>query len=246
MRKPLILLSASHDITREGHQEIVLLNQNYALAVRAGGGCPLLALDAACAQDYALRADGLVLTGGWVSDPENLADGVVNQKELNETVRNPYDFALYQAFRDAKKPILGICQGLLAINMGQGGSLGYDLPQAFSTEHSNGISHPVFTVQDSMVERLYGPSFLVNSHHSWYVKELGHDLRITAKSPEGIPEAIEHDTLPIYGVQWHPERMRGETKNPPKGPDMTDLFRYFVKQCRTYGSGSAGKEERHV
>ena len=39
---------------------------------------------------------------------------------------------------------------------------------------------------------------------------MGEGLKVSAMWTEGFPlvmEAVEHKTLPIIGVQWHPERM---------------------------------------
>ncbi len=44
-------------------------------------------------------------------------------------------------------------------------------------------------------------------------------------------EAIEHETLPIYCFQFHPERMRGDVPDPPFGPDSTPLFKWFGDKC---------------
>jgi len=57
---------------------------------------------------------------------------------------------------------------------------------------------------DSIVGRLFGAEFMTNSHHRDGITEAGSDILITAKSADGIPEAIEHRTLPCFGVQWHP------------------------------------------
>ncbi|MFC4596842.1 gamma-glutamyl-gamma-aminobutyrate hydrolase family protein [Cohnella hongkongensis] len=233
-KKPLILMSASHDINpRHGGQQYVL-NKNYALAVAAGGGIPLLASGERDYDSYAELADGLVLTGGWLLHPDNYAFGhckAGDQETFNDEVRNPYDQKLYQAFKKAGKPVLGICQGLLAINIGQGGANSFDLPGEIGTEHGAGIGHRIKAEQGSIVESLFGPSLTVNSHHTHYIRKLGDDLRVTAFSDDGVPEAIEHVDLPVFGTQWHPERMRGEMPNPPDGPDMTRLFSYFVEQC---------------
>ncbi len=233
-KKPVIMISAAHDIDPVRHCEQYVLNKTYSLAVIAGGGIPVLPVDPALADEYVKIADGLVLTGGWPIHPANISSGAVTKEEqakYMKEVRDPYDLKLYWAFRDAGKPIMGICRGHQMINIGQGGDLIYDLPGVFGTEHREGISHMIKTEPGSIVARLYGEEFLINSHHSYYVNKLGEGIKITAWSPEGVPEALEHETLPIFGLQWHPERMRGEMANPPKGPDMTKLFQYFANLC---------------
>lgn len=46
-------------------------------------------------------------------------------------------------------------------------------------------------------------------------------------------EALEHKTLPVLGVQWHPERMTGDQRMDREGPDMGCLFQRFVQLCST-------------
>lgn len=41
----------------------------------------------------------------------------------------------------------------------------------------------------------------------------------------------QHQTLPIIAVQWHPERMTGDHRYNPEGPDMNLLFEHFVHAC---------------
>jgi tRNA A22 N-methylase len=60
---------------------------------------------------------------------------------------------------------------------------------------------------------------------------LGDGLAIDSRCPlDGVIEAFHHTSLPIYAVQWHPERMclaheRSDTVN------GLDLFRFFCGIC---------------
>ncbi len=233
-KKPVIMISAAHDMDPVLHCEQYVLNKTYSLAVIAGGGIPILPVSQGTAEQCAEFADGLVLTGGWGVHPDNFISGEYtksDQAKYIKEVRDPYDLELYWAFRDAGKPILGICRGHQMINIGEGGDLIYDIPGVYGVEHAEGISHRVKAEPDSLLAQLFGENFMVNSHHRYYVNQLGDDLKITAYSEEGIPEALEHKTLPIFGLQWHPERQRGETPNAAKGPDMTKLFAHFIGLC---------------
>lgn len=240
--KPVILISAAHDIDPVSHREQYALNKTYALAVVASGGIPTLPVSETSYEEYAQLADGLILTGGWPIHPDNISSGAytpADQDRFFKEKRDPYDLNLYWAFRKAGKPVVGICRGHQMINIGQGGNLNYKISETFKSEHSEGISHEVRVEDGSLLAELYGEKFIVNSHHGYCTDKLGDDLKITAWSSEGIPEALEHETLPIYGFQWHPERMRGETPNPPKGPDMTKMFKYFVDLCLNIRSEKA-------
>jgi putative glutamine amidotransferase len=55
-------------------------------------------------------------------------------------------------------------------------------------------------------------------------------MLVSAVSTDGVIEAIEHTSRPIFGVQWHPERMIGEECETL--PNMLPLFRHFIDLCK--------------
>ena len=55
-------------------------------------------------------------------------------------------------------------------------------------------------------------------------------LAVAARSGE-IVEAIEHRSMPVAAVQYHPERMTGRERFAEHGPDTAPLFAWFVQQC---------------
>ena len=70
----------------------------------------------------------------------------------------------------------------------------------------------------------------MNSRHPQGLGRLGQGLRGTAWSEDGVAEAVEHQTLPLISVQFHPERMTGALAR----PDTVDggaLFRVFLGLC---------------
>jgi len=72
---------------------------------------------------------------------------------------------------------------------------------------------------------MFGPKIMVNSRHHQSIKTIGKDLIITARAPDGVIEAAQHQTLPMDLVQWHPELMLR------KNDDMLCLFESFIKRC---------------
>ena len=50
--------------------------------------------------------------------------------------------------------------------------------------------------------------YTVNSFHGQSIETIGKDMEVVARDLDGNIEAIKHNTLPIYGVVWHPERMK--------------------------------------
>jgi putative glutamine amidotransferase len=62
---------------------------------------------------------------------------------------------------------------------------------------------------DSILGKAIGKSeILANTRHKQAINKVGRDLRVTAHAPDGIVEAIEDPSLPLFlAVQWHPENL---------------------------------------
>lgn len=192
---------------------------NYITAVRkaggeaAGGYLPI----------YEENYDGLILCGGGDVHPRYFGENINGANNIDER-RDEAEFALIEAFLRAGKPILGICRGIQVLNVYFGGTLYQDLDNAsvHSSFAEHDLLHPVLSVKGSMIHSLYENEFTVNSFHHQAVGMLGKGLIATAFCGEVI-EAVEHESLSVFGVQWHPERV---------GEDGIKIFRNFVDICR--------------
>ena len=202
---------------------------NYRDAVAQLGGVP--------AADYAPRPDlscaGLLLCGGGDLDPALY--GQENRgSQPPDPVRDQAELALFQAFFQAGRPILGICRGMQLINVALGGTLIQDLPQPVLSFHGgtdHDRIHPIRAAEGSLLHRLYGPVFPVNSYHHQAVDRLGAGLRATAWAESGFAEGLEHPSLPLLAVQFHPERLAFAHRR----PDAVDgglLLGRFLALCR--------------
>lgn len=218
------------------------VNTAYMQAIAAAGGIPVLMGMTKLAGEYAKIADGLLITGGESVHParfgmtfDELADGdptiAHNLKAGCNTTRDEMEFAAFEAFYKAGKPIMGVCRGHQLVNAALGGKNMLNFPRKHRFEHSEGIQHEIVTEPGSILNKLYGPKMLVNSFHRDCAWSAGENVLVGARSEDGIIEEIEHKTLPIFSVQFHPERMRGETPNPTFGPDGTKIFEYFISLC---------------
>ena len=178
--------------------------------------------------------DGLILCGGNDINPERYGEGMDGATDIHFE-RDTAEFALLQAYLNAGKPIMGICRGHQLINVFFGGSLHQDMPETHLHRGENhaDLVHTVNAVPDSILGGLYGETFAVNSTHHQAIKALGNGLRATATWNDQYVEAIEHTKYPIFGVQWHPERMCGkhERKDTVCG---ADLFKYFIDLCEKH------------
>lgn len=176
------------------------------LSVLYGGALMQAGLLGACmlggnAQMLAGRFDGLLLSGG--GDIEASLFGQAEHPEAGkpDLARDHEELALLDAFCACGKPVFGICRGMQVLNVYFGG----DLIQHM-TGH-DGTPHTITAVPGSRMHALCGASFTANSFHHQAVDRLGDGLLGTAYAEDGTVEAIAHETLPVYGVQWHPERM---------------------------------------
>ena len=203
---------------------------NYENAVIQCGGTPesyyLPPLDLSC--------DGLLLCGGNDVAPEFYAEENISCQEL-DTQRDRIELELCRKYLEQGKPILGICRGMQLMNVALGGSLQQDIGPRLHLFHSSWEKpdyrvHPVCAEKDSILGQLYGESFPVNSCHHQALKELGKGLKATAWAESGIVEAVEHESLPVLAVQYHPEQMCF-LKSRPDTADGSGIFRWFLSAC---------------
>ena len=192
---------------------------NYVKAVERAGGTA----HAAYLPEFDLRYDGLILAGGGDMEPSLYGQ----ENRLSDSIdadRDRTELALLDAFASAEKPVLGICRGHQVVNVWAGGDLIQDLGKQ-NEAHRRTESDRVHRVcaRDGLLKKLYGDSFATNSAHHQAVGTVGAGLTVTACSTDGVIEAMEHETLPIFTFQFHPERMNsGETV------DGSAVFRWFV------------------
>ncbi|MFG0334435.1 MAG: anthranilate synthase component II [Maioricimonas sp. JB049] len=105
----------------------------------------------------------------------------------------------------ARVPILGVCLGHQAIGVAFGGQV------RRADEPIHGRTSDVFHDQTGLLAHFPNP-FRAMRYHSLVLDEasLPADLRITARTGDGVIMAVEHCTHPIWGVQFHPESVLTE------------------------------------
>ena len=162
----------------------------------------------------------LLLPGGGDVEPWRYGRGNTASRGL-EPERDTAELMLLERFIAAGKPVLGICRGIQIINVFFGGTLCQDLPGHAAADGKDSF-HAVCTVRSPLLA-VCGPVCRVNSAHHQAVDALGRGLRAIQWAEDGTVEALCHDCLPIWGVQWHPERLPGELGE--------RLFQAFLGLC---------------
>src|SRR5690348_844612 len=196
--------------------------EKYLAAVREAGGQPVPISLAPSPGDLAGLApslDGIVLAGS-PADVEPSRYGAARHAKCAEADddRERIDFALLEACFAGQKPVLAICYGIQSLNVFLTGTLIQDVPAEIGAKvvHSNENEaesdsfHAIAIEAGSQISKMAGSrETMVNSSHHQAVLVPGNGLRITARAPDGVVEAVEgmDDDNWVVGVQWHPERM---------------------------------------
>ncbi|BCZ46547.1 gamma-glutamyl-gamma-aminobutyrate hydrolase [Clostridium gelidum] len=208
----------------------------YIDKIEKSGGIPL---EIPILQDFTIETlnhlmdsfDGIIFSGGANIDSLWYGEEPLEKLSIETELRNNFERALFSVAKKKKVPILGICRGSQLINVLQGGSLFQNIDIQMDTEIDHeGVDkkieekqHVVYLEKDSFLTKISNKSKIsVNSFHVQCIKKLGENLRVTAKSEDGIAEAIEYEGgFFMHGVQWHPEGLE----------DQLPLFKEFVNVC---------------
>jgi len=83
------------------------------------------------------------------------------------------------------------------------------LPHRQQPDNYHTASHEITIESDSILYQWMGSGIIsVNSIHSNAVERIADGLRVVARAPDGLPEALEAiNGESLLAVQWHPELM---------------------------------------
>lgn len=237
--KPVIGISTGFRTVETGKflgMERIYVNKDYVEAVEKAGGVPLLLPpveeEQTITQSVAL-CDGFILSGGGDINP--LLFGCHPHPNLGNvhTQLDCSQLALAREILKSRKPLLAICRGAQLLNVALGGTLYQDMSEIGTPvmQHSQIAPradkiHEVTLSEKSLLRQLFGQQLNVNSFHHQCIKQLGKGLVTTAKTADGVIEAIEFSEHPFtIGIQWHPEMLLTQSD------EMLPLFRSLLENC---------------
>lgn len=202
------------------------LLKNYAAALKAAGLCPVVSDEIGESDCCA----GLLLCGGGDSDPDLYGQNDLFCRNV-DLGRDLKELRLARRFAASRRPILGICRGHQLLNFAFGGDLCQHLPHA---ERHTDLGdrdrlHDTYIEPGSFLAELYGVAARVTSAHHQAVGRLAPHFLAIQWAADGVVEAMVHETLPIIGLQWHPERQN--FLRSAGAAEGGAVFRYFRALC---------------
>jgi anthranilate synthase len=155
--------------------------------------------------DYFRQVGAQVTVVRYIHGLKMLAENAYDLLVLSPGPGRPEDFRIkdtIDAALEKKLPIFGVCLGVQAMGEYFGGTLG-QLAQPAHGRPSR------IQVRGGTLMRGLPNEVTIGRYHSLYVdmRDMPKELTVTASTEDGIAMAIEHNTLPVGGVQFHPESL---------------------------------------
>lgn len=245
--KPLIgVVMCQKDLG--GHATQTVHNKYIDALVQAGGvplALPHSLLAAPHLSENAMAVlDGLLLTGS----PSNIEPwhyGEEGEEPHADPGRDRLAFQLITWATSHKMPMFGICRGMQELVVANGGALWRDLSEqpglrghhedeTLPLDQQYAPAHPVTIEPGGLLATLLDSHqpLQVNSLHHQGVREPGPQLRIEARAPDGLVEAVSLRHHPFaLAVQWHPEWQPSQTAG------SQALFGGFIQAALHYHRG---------
>jgi putative glutamine amidotransferase len=213
VKAPRILVTASRENAVSEYLE----------ALRGAGAAPQRIVPGDAARAALDGAAGVVLSGGIDVDPAAYRAPASEFVTDTEPERDVFEIDVLRAARERGLPVLCICRGLQIANVAFGGTLIADIPHHLGARpglpHDVGApdqhggwrivpEHVVDIEPDSALARIAGTNQLAtNAAHHQAVDGCAGDLRVVARTSDGIVEALEaRFAAPFWlAIQWHPE-----------------------------------------
>ena len=233
--KPRIAIPLPHSTNQEYSERAL---PQYEQALQEAGAEPVrIPLDRSAVELVKLveSCDGVLLPGSRADvDPQKYGAERDPRTNASDPLRDAADELLLEDAHNNRKPLLGICYGLQSLNVYRSGTLRQHIES--SIDHTNrDVKHVVRIEPGSLLAHSLGSALppagesviTVNTSHHQAAAMVGEGLRVAAKAPDGVIEALEGASPEhfVLAVQWHPERSLNESASQA-------IFRALVEAAR--------------
>jgi putative glutamine amidotransferase len=209
------LTAEDHDFVPQPAYRFEYLKQQYYEAIEEQGGLPIGIPSTErleTIEQYCDIISGLLLVGGEDVNPSMYGEELDPLCKPLMPRRDQFECQLINACHRRQIPIFGICRGLQIMNVAFGGTLYQDLSQMPGAANHGQVGeldfstrHQVEIVPGTTLNHILGANRIeTNTGHHQGIKQLANGLTISAKTVDGVIEAIEGNGFTI-AVQWHPE-----------------------------------------
>jgi gamma-glutamyl-gamma-aminobutyrate hydrolase PuuD len=190
MRKILVTQRVEYISSHDEHRDA--LDQRWILLMLAAKLFPVTVANNLLLVKHMLahnQFDGLLLTGG-----NSLVD-----YGGDSVVRDKVEQYLFSWAIKHKLPVLGVCRGMQLIQHY------FQSPLQPIPDHV-GVKKHLHIVSADQISRKFGELGPVSVFHHLGAYTCHTPLMTVAKSTDDVVMAIRHESLPVHGVMWHPER----------------------------------------
>ncbi|MBR6286158.1 MAG: membrane dipeptidase [Bacteroidaceae bacterium] len=221
------------------------LGEAYYQSVLKAGGTPVIIPPYDNDESLARTLDtldGILLSGGADMNPLFVGEEPLSALGGINNRRDHQELMLVRLAFNRQIPMLGICRGIQMMAAALDGHIYQDIytqAEGKPIKHSQDAerhvaTHSVDIEPGSLLSRIMNgdTKLAVNSFHHQAVSDAGPHLKVSARSADGIIEAVESSEMKsILGVQWHPECFCNEQPNP-----MMPIFRWLVDEATSFAA----------